>query len=86
MMVGIETERGPWVASLVAAGYTVYAINPLSSVFRRERPPRRPVSSRSHDPILCGEVRRRHPGQPISPCAGGKNYITAVSPDPDAQG
>ena len=26
--VGIETDRGPWVASLVAAGYEVFAINP----------------------------------------------------------
>ena len=32
MIVGIETGRGPWVASLIAAGYTVrvqvYALNP----------------------------------------------------------
>ena len=28
VVVGIETERGPWVAALVAAGYEVYAINP----------------------------------------------------------
>src|SRR5436853_4459862 len=28
--VGIETDRGPWVAALVAAGYEVFAINPLS--------------------------------------------------------
>jgi len=27
--VRIETDRGPWVAALVAAGYTVYGINPL---------------------------------------------------------
>src|SRR6266568_2213042 len=26
--VGIETDRGPWVAAVVAAGYQVYAINP----------------------------------------------------------
>src|SRR5262249_29741173 len=26
VLVGIETERGPWVAALVAAGYVVYAI------------------------------------------------------------
>jgi Transposase len=24
VIVGIETERGPWVASLIAAGYTVW--------------------------------------------------------------
>jgi Transposase len=28
VVVGIETDRGPWVAALVAAGYQVYAINP----------------------------------------------------------
>ncbi|MCA1705011.1 MAG: IS110 family transposase, partial [Actinobacteria bacterium] len=35
--VGIETDRGPWVAALVAAGYTVYAINPLQVARYRER-------------------------------------------------
>ena len=29
VVVGIETERGPWVQALVAAGYQVYPINPL---------------------------------------------------------
>ena len=28
--VGIETARGPWVGALVAAGYEVFGINPLS--------------------------------------------------------
>ena len=37
VLVGIETERGPWVASLVAAGYTVYAVNPKSAARYRER-------------------------------------------------
>ena len=31
VLVGIETDRGPWVAALVAAGYTVYAANPLQA-------------------------------------------------------
>jgi transposase len=34
--VGIETDRGPWVAALVAAGYEVFAINPKSSAHYRE--------------------------------------------------
>jgi transposase len=34
--VGIETDRGPWVAALVAAGYEVYAINPKKSSRYRE--------------------------------------------------
>ena len=37
VMIGIETDRGPWVAALVASGYTVYAINPLSVARYRER-------------------------------------------------
>ena len=28
VVVGIETDRGPWVQALIAAGYTVYAVNP----------------------------------------------------------
>ena len=28
--VGIETDRGAWVAALVAAGYEVFPINPMS--------------------------------------------------------
>jgi transposase len=35
--VGIETDRGPWVAALIAAGYTVYAMNPLQVARYRER-------------------------------------------------
>ncbi len=37
MLVGIETDRGPWVQALIAAGYTVYAINPLQVARYRER-------------------------------------------------
>ena len=37
VVVGIETDRGPWVAALVAAGYTVYGVNPLQASRYRER-------------------------------------------------
>ena len=37
VVTGIETDRGPWVAALVAAGYTVYAVNPLQASRYRER-------------------------------------------------
>jgi transposase len=37
VLVGIETERGPWVAALIAAGYTVFAINPLQVARYRQR-------------------------------------------------
>lgn len=35
--VGIETDRGLWVTALAAAGYAVYAINPLQAARYRER-------------------------------------------------
>ena len=35
--VGIETDRGPWVQALLAAGYTVYAVNPRQVARYRER-------------------------------------------------
>ena len=37
VVIGIETERGLWVQALVAAGYQVYAINPLSVSRYRDR-------------------------------------------------
>jgi transposase len=37
VVVGIETDRGPWVSALVAAGYHVYAVNPRSAARYRER-------------------------------------------------
>ncbi len=37
VVVGIETERGPWVQALIAAGYQVHAVNPLQAARYRER-------------------------------------------------
>jgi hypothetical protein len=37
VVVGIETDRGPWVQALIAAGYTVYAVNPVQVARYRER-------------------------------------------------
>jgi len=37
VLVGIETDHGLWVASLVAAGYHVYAVNPKAVARYRER-------------------------------------------------
>jgi transposase len=34
---GTETDRGPWVAALVAAGYAVFGVNPLLASRYRER-------------------------------------------------
>ena len=37
VVIGIETDRGLWVTALVAAGYQVYAINPLAAARYRDR-------------------------------------------------
>jgi transposase len=56
--IGIETDRGPWVAALLAAGYAVYAVNPLQASRYRDR---HSVSGAKSDPadahILADMVR-----------------------------
>ncbi|MCB0917721.1 MAG: IS110 family transposase [Actinobacteria bacterium] len=37
VVVGIETDRGLWVQALVAAGYRVFAVNPLAVARYRDR-------------------------------------------------
>ena len=37
VVIGTGTDRGPWVAALVAAGYVVYGVNPLQASRYRER-------------------------------------------------
>jgi transposase len=37
VVVGIETDRGPWVEALIAAGYQVFAINPKQASRFKER-------------------------------------------------
>ena len=56
--VGIETERGPWVASLVAAGYEVFAINPMSTARYRERHSTSKAKSDAGDAHVLAEIVR----------------------------
>ena len=37
VLIGIETDRGPWATALVAAGYRVFPVNPLLASRYRER-------------------------------------------------
>jgi transposase len=61
VLIGIETDRGPWVQALIAAGYQVYAINPLQAARYRER---LSVSGAKSDPadahLLADMVRTDH--------------------------
>jgi transposase len=56
--LGIETDRGPWVAALVAAGYEVFAINPMSVARYRQRHSTSGAKSDSADAHLLAEVVR----------------------------
>ena len=56
--VGIETDRGSWVAALVAAGYEVFAINPMSVARYRERHTTSGAKSDPGDAHVLAEIVR----------------------------
>jgi transposase len=56
--VGIETDRGPWVQALIAAGYQVYAINPMSVARFRERHSTAGAKSDPGDAHVLAEIVR----------------------------
>ena len=58
VIVGIETERGPWVEALLAAGYLVYAVNPLQVARYRERHSTSGAKSDPGDAHLLAEMVR----------------------------
>lgn len=75
--VGIETDRGPWVAALVAAGYRVYAINPRRVARHREVLTDSGAKSDALDArALADMVRTR--GHQLRPVAGDSPAADAV--------
>jgi transposase len=58
VLVGIETERGPWVQALLAAGYIVYPINPMQVARYRERHSTSGANSDAADAHLLAEIVR----------------------------
>jgi len=58
VFVGIETDRGPWVTALRAAGYKVFAINPLSAARYRERHSTSGAKSDAGDAHVLAEIVR----------------------------
>jgi transposase len=58
VVIGIESDRGPWVAALRAAGYRVFAINPLSASRYRERHSTSGAKSDAADAHLLAEIVR----------------------------
>ena len=68
VLVGIETDRGPWVQALIATGYTVYAINPLQVARYRQRHATSGAKSDPGDAHVLAEIVRtdRNHHRPVS--------------------
>jgi transposase len=58
VLIGIETDRGPWVAALIAAGHMVYPVNPLQASRYRERHGVSRARSDSADAHMLGDMVR----------------------------
>jgi hypothetical protein len=58
VLVGIETDRGPWVQALIAAGYQVWAINPVQAARYRERHTSSGAKSDAGDAHVLAEIVR----------------------------
>jgi Transposase/Transposase IS116/IS110/IS902 family len=58
VLVGIETDRGPWVQALIAAGYQVWAINPIQAARYRERHVSSGAKSDPKDAHVLAEIVR----------------------------
>ena len=58
VMVGIETDRGTWVAALAAAGYQVFALNPVQVARYRERHGASGAKSDRGDAHVLAEIVR----------------------------
>ena len=69
VVIGIETDRGPWVAALIAAGYTVYPANPLLASRYRERHAVSGAKSDGGDARMLADMVRTDSHQ-LRPAAG----------------
>src|SRR5271157_5373878 len=75
--VGIETDRGPWVAALIAAGYTVYPVNPLQASRYRDRHGVSGAKSDGGDSHMLADMVRTDSHQ-LRPAAGDSPEAAAV--------
>jgi transposase len=77
VVIGIETDRGPWVAALVAAGYTVMAVNPLQAARFRDRLGVSGAKSDAGDAHVLADMVRTHFHE-LRPVAGDTARAGAV--------
>ena len=77
VLVGIETDRGPWVAALVAAGYSVFGINPRQVARYRERHGTSGAKSDAGDAHALADMVRTDAHQ-LRPVAGDSALVEGV--------
>ncbi|EWM14151.1 mini-circle transposase [Kutzneria sp. 744] len=77
VLVGIETDRGPWLAALVAAGYTVLAVNPVQVAGFRRRLGISGATSDAADAHVLADMVRTHAHE-LRPVAGDSALAEAV--------
>jgi transposase len=77
VVIGIETDRGPWVAALVAAGYTVMAVNPLQAKEFRRRLGVSGAKSDAGDAHVLADMVRTHSHE-LRPVAGDSARAEAI--------
>jgi hypothetical protein len=77
VLVGIETDRGPWPAALAAAGYLVFAVNPLQAARFRERHGVSGAKSDAGDAHALADMVRTDSHQ-LRPAAGDSPEAGAV--------
>ena len=69
VIVGIETDRGPWVTALIIAGYLVFPVNPLQASRYRERHGVSGAKSDGGDAHMLADMVRTDSHQ-LRPAAG----------------
>lgn len=77
VLVGIETDRGPWVAALVAAGYRVFAVNPRQVARYRERRGTSGAKSDAGDAHALADMVRTDAHQ-LRPIAGDTSAVEGI--------
>jgi transposase len=77
VVVGIETDRGPWVQALLAAGYRVWAVNPLQVARYRERHSVSGAKSDAADAHTLADMVRTDRHQ-LRPVAGDSDLAEAI--------
>jgi transposase len=75
--IGIETDRGPWVQALIAAGYTVYPVNPLQAARYRDRLGVSGAKSDAGDAHMLADMVRTQSHQ-LRPAVGDSAEAEAV--------